>query len=197
MTRASLFRRLRRDKRGTAITEFALTAPLFLLVLMGILDFSWLLYGKEVLSGAVSQSARAATLEGNAVSQTALDAAVRTQVQKVFKNATVTFTRQAYNSFDEIGDPESFTDTNANGQYNSGECFEDVNGNGNWDADRGSTGNGGADDVVLYTASMTVTRVLPVWKMIGKSQQKTITASSVLRNQPYNTATNSTTVICT
>ena len=37
-------RRLARDDRGTAITEFALTAPLFLLILMGIFDFSWQMY---------------------------------------------------------------------------------------------------------------------------------------------------------
>ena len=41
MTRATFFRRLRRDQRGNAIVEFALTAPLFLIVVFGILDFSW------------------------------------------------------------------------------------------------------------------------------------------------------------
>lgn len=197
MKRALPSRPLARDQRGTAIMEFALTAPLFLMVLMGILDFSWTLYGKEVLSGAMSQAARASTLEGNALDQSALDASVRAQVQKVFKNAPVTFTRQAYNSFDEIGDPESYTDSNGSGSYDSGECFEDVNGNASWDSDRGVSGNGGADDVVLYTATVQVTRVMPVWRMLGQSQQTTISSTSVLRNQPYNSGTDSTRVICT
>jgi Flp pilus assembly protein TadG len=190
-------RSLRRDTRGTAITEFALTAPLFLLILMGIFDFSWQMYAKQVLSGSVAQAARASTLEGNASSQTALDAAVRKQVKKVFKNANVTFTRKAYDSYDEIGDPENYTDSNKNGRYDSGECFQDVNGNGSWDADRGQTGNGGAEDVVVYSAAMEVTRILPVWAMLGQPQKTTIKASTVLRNQPYAAATSTNKVICT
>lgn len=197
MTRRPIRHLLDRDERGTAIMEFAFAAPVFLLVLMGIMDFSWTLYGKGVLSGAVAQVARASTLENNALDQSALDARVRSQVQKVFKDAPVTFTRKAYNSFDDIGDPESYTDSNSNGSYDSGECFEDVNGNSSWDSDRGTSGNGGADDVVLYTASVRVTRVMPIWRMLGQSQERTISASSVLRNQPYNTGTDSTQVICT
>ncbi len=198
MTRFQRFARaLCRDDRATAVTEFALTAPLFLLILMGIFDYSWQMYAKQVLSGAVAKVGRASTLEGNASSQTALDADVRAKVQKVFNGATVTFTRKAYDSYDEIGDPENYTDSNSNGRYDSGECFQDSNGNGSWDTDRGQAGNGGADDVVVYTASMEVTRVLPVWKMLGQAQNKTITASTVLRNQPYNAATSVNTVICT
>jgi Flp pilus assembly protein TadG len=189
--------RLRRDDRGTAITEFALTAPLFLLILMGIFDYSWQMYGKQVLSGAVAKAARAATLESSSGSQTTLDAAVRKQVKRVFKDANVTFKRQSYDSYDEIGDPENYTDSNKNGRYDTGECFQDVNGNGSWDSDRGKTGNGGAEDVVVYTASMKITRVLPVWRMLGQPQESTIQASTVLRNQPYAAATATSTVICT
>lgn len=192
-----LFRRLAPDVRGNAVTEFALTAPLFLLVLMGIFDFSWQLYAKEVLSGAVAKVGRASTMEGVANSQTALDAQVRAQVQRVFKDANVTFSRLSYNSYDDIGNPENYTDSNGNGHYDVGECFEDVNGNGTWDSDRGAAGNGGADDVVLYTATMTINRILPVWKMLGQSQSKSISAKTILRNQPYNIATSTSTVICT
>ncbi|WP_077146898.1 TadE family protein [Sphingopyxis sp. KK2] len=195
--RLTALRRLRRDNRGTAITEFALMAPLFLLILMGIFDYSWQMYGKQVLAGAVAKAARAATLESAAGSQTTLDAAVRKQVKLVFKDANVTFDRKSYDSYDEIGDPENYTDSNKNGRYDKGECFQDVNGNGSWDSDRGKTGNGGAEDVVVYTASMKITRVLPVWRMLGQPQESTIHSSTVLRNQPYAAATATSTVICT
>ncbi|MDP3782281.1 MAG: pilus assembly protein, partial [Sphingopyxis sp.] len=69
--------------------------------------------------------------------------------------------------------------------------------NASWDADRGQTGNGGAEDVVLYTATLEIDRVLPVWKMMGQSQQSSMTATTVLRNQPYNAATSTKQVICT
>lgn len=190
-------RRLRRSEQGNAIVEFALTAPLFLLILMGIFDFSWQIYGKQVLQGAVSKAARDATLESNAINQAALDTKVREKVLNVFKNGDVTFERKSYDSYSEVGQPEAFTDSNKNGVYDAGECFEDVNGNSNWDADRGATGNGGAEDVVLYTATLEIERVLPVWKMLGQSQTSRIQATTVLRNQPYNAATSTKKVICT
>lgn len=193
----AFFRRLRRSEQGNAIVEFALTAPLFLLILMGIFDFSWQIYGKQVLQGAVSKAARDATLESSAVNQTALDAKVREKVLNVFPSGDVTFVRKSYDSYSEVGQPEAFTDSNKNGRYDSGECFEDVNGNSGWDADRGATGNGGAEDVVLYTATLEIQRVLPVWKMLGQSQTSRMQATTVLRNQPYNAATSTKRVICT
>lgn len=196
MTRRSFLRRLRRSEQGNAVVEFALTAPLFLLIITGIFDYSWQIYAKNTLQGVVSNSARAATLEGNALDQTILDNKVRDQVLNVFPKGTVTFARKAYDSYSEVGDPEAFTDANSNGRYDSGECFEDVNGNSNWDADRGQTGNGGAEDIVVYTASLRITRVLPVWAMLGQSQQVTLNATTVLRNQPYNAATSTRRVIC-
>lgn len=197
MTRRLLIRRLRRSEQGNAIVEFALTAPVFLLILMGIFDYSWQIYGKQVLQGAVSKAARDATLEGNALNQTALDEKVRQKVLKVFRNGQVTFVRKAYDSYSEVGEPEAFTDSNNNSRYDSGECFEDVNGNNSWDADRGQTGNGGAEDVVLYTATLEIERVLPVWNMLGQSQRSRMEATTVLRNQPYNAATSTKKVICT
>jgi hypothetical protein len=189
-------RDLGRHQRGVAAVEYAITAPLFLLLLMGVFDFSWQFYAKQVLQGAVAKAARDSTLESNAGNQTALDAKVRREVQKVFFNAEVTFTRKVYDSFDQVGKPEAFKDKNGNNRYDSGECFEDYNGNGSWDADRGKNGNGGADDVVLYTASMEFKRILPVWKMLGQPQSMTLSQSTVLRNQPYRAGTDANPAKC-
>jgi hypothetical protein len=198
MTRRLAFaRRLRRDRRGAAILEFALTAPVFLLLLMGIFDFGWQLYARQVLQGAMSKAARDSTLEANMASQTALDARVETAVKNVFRQATVDFSRKTYDSFDAVGSPEPFVDKPPlNGKYDIGECFEDINGNGKWDADRARGGNGGADDVVLYTATMTFDRVLPVWNILGQSKTVTLTETTVLRNQPFTIGTDANPVKC-
>lgn len=187
---------LRRNTRGTAMVEFALTAPVFLLILMGIFDYCWQLYAQQVLQGAVSQAARASTLEGYAGTQAGLDSRVRTKVIEVFKHADVQFSRKSYDSYNQVGKPEPFTDKNGNNQWDSGECFEDVNGTGSWEADSGRNGNGGADDVVLYIVSMKFKRVLPVWKMLGQPQEMTLKSSTILRNQPYSTSSASGAVIC-
>lgn len=194
--RPALLRRLLGNKRGTAIMEFALTAPVFLLLLMGIFDYCWQMYAQQVLQGAVSQAARLSTLESFSADQKRLDDNVRSKVLDVFHGATVEFKRKAYESYDLVGKPEPLTDKNGNGVWDSGECFEDMNGTGSWEADRGLDGNGGADDVVLYVASMKFNRVLPVWSMLGQPQETTLRAQTVLRNQPFGTNTSSREVIC-
>ncbi len=192
----TLVRRLRRDQRGTAMVEFALTAPVFLLLLLGIVDYCHQMYAQQVLQGAVSQSARLSTLESYAGNQTLLDESVRSRVKAVYKEADVKFKRLAYESYDQVGKPEPLTDKNGNGVWDTGECFEDLNGTGAWEADRGTAGNGGADDVVLYEASMEFARLLPVWKMLGQPEATTLRASTVLRNQPYNANAVTSQVIC-
>ena len=197
MKRPVLFlRRFRRDQRGTALIEFALTAPVFLLLLVGVFDYCWQMYAQQVLQGAVSQAARLSTLEAYAEDQQALDAKVKSKVLSVFKDADVRVKRLAYESFDQVGKPEPLTDKNGNNVWDPGECFEDMNGTGNWESDRGTSGNGGADDVVLYQVSMKFNRVLPTWRMLGQPEETTLTSSTVLRNQPYNANASSSKVIC-
>jgi Flp pilus assembly pilin Flp len=190
--RSALIARLRRSERGAALLEFALTAPVFLLLLMGIFDYSWQMYAQQVLQGAVDKAGRDSTLEKFAADQSALDNVVAEQVKNVFSSAELTFTRKAYDSFSQVGTEERYSDNKPkNGRYDFGECFDDFNGNGKWDADRGRGGNGGADDVVLYTASMKINRVLPVWVMLGQNQETTLSSSTVLRNQPFANGTDS------
>lgn len=195
--RLPLIRRLAGHQRGAAMVEFALTGPMFLLLLMGIFDYSWQMYAKQVLHGAMNQAARAATLEDFSSDQTALDVMVSERVHTVFYNADLKFTRRAYDTFNQVGKPEAFTDKNGNNSYDRGECYEDSNGNNSWDAAAGRDGSGGADDIVLYTATMRFKRVLPVWVFLGQPQETTLSAATVLRNQPYNTGPTVTRVVCT
>jgi Flp pilus assembly protein TadG len=197
MARTNKFlRRLTADRRGVAAIEFAIVAPLFFLVTMGVFDLSYQFYIKSALSGAIEKAGRNATLEGFSASQSALDDAVRDSVTKVYASATVTFTRKAYNGYADVGAPERFTDVNANNVFDSGECFQDSNGNGTWDSDAGTSGNGGADSVVSYTATAEINRVFPLWKMLGQPQVKRISATTVLRNQPFSDGTTTTATIC-
>ena len=83
--------------------------------------------------------------------------------------------------------PEPFEDTNGNNQRDPGECYRDINGNGSWDAEPGTTGQGGANDVTLYRIRITYPRIFPVAPLIGASPYQTVTAETLLKNQPYAT----------
>lgn len=190
-------RRLRSDERGAYLIELALLLPMFLMLIMGIFDIGIAMYAKSVLAGAVEQAARENTLETSAGSQTAIDALVTQRVGTVAGYGTLSFARQNYDNFSDVGSPENFTDSNGNGVRNPGECYQDVNGNGTWDADRGAAGQGGASDVVIYTVTLNYNRLFPLWRMLGEPQAADIKVTTVLRNQPYTNQTTTSVVRCT
>ncbi|KQN26175.1 hypothetical protein ASE86_08475 [Sphingomonas sp. Leaf33] len=180
---------LRRDKRGATIVEFAIVAPVMCMLLMGAFDVSHTLYTQAALQGIVQKTARDSTLEASnaAEAQTLLDEKVRDQVSALYKAANITISRRFYRSFTEAAAAraETYTDTNANNTCDAGEPYEDTNGNSVWDRDGGNAGQGGAKDATLYTVTLTYPHVMPVAGMLGLGNTTTVSAKTILRNQPY------------
>lgn len=181
-----LLQHLRGDQRGNTVIEFAIVAPVMLMLMMGLGDLLHQAYAQSVLSGAIQKAARDSAIQGGANQTTQLDAGVLAMVGKVVKNYTYVSSRKSYASFSLVK-AEKFTDTNNNGVRDAKECFDDVNGNGIWDSDPGKTGQGGANDVALYSMSITYTRIFPVARLLGFSATQTIAAQTLLKNQPYAT----------
>ena len=177
---------LRPDQNGVIAVEFALVAPVLMLMLMGLFDLSYNMYTTQMLQGAIENAARNSSIEGAVGKEAQLDAMVTTAVRAVAPTATLSFTRRAYSSFTKAGRPEDFTDVDSDGVCSKGEPFEDANGNGKWDTDGGKTGFGGARDAVLYTVVVKYQRAFPIAALIpGQSKTFTLSAATVLRNQPY------------
>jgi Flp pilus assembly protein TadG len=188
---------LRRDRRGAAIVEFAIIAPVMMLVLMGLGDLSYQIYAQSILNGAMQKAGRDSAIQGGGNNTAVLDGKVSDMVHRIAANAVIAFTRKNYDSFSVIK-PEPFTDTNGNGVRNAGECYTDINNNLQWDADPGLTGQGGANDVTMYTATVTYPRLFPVAGLFGWPNTLTISATTLLKNQPYATqSVASPTTICT
>lgn len=196
MSRA-LLNRLRADRRGAAMVEFAIIAPTLMVVMTTLGDFAHDSYVKSVLQGAVHKAARDGTLESGSTNLGAIDQKVRKIVYPTVNNATFSFSRKAYSTFSNVGRPEPFTDSNGNGTRNAGECYQDYNNNSNWDADMGRDGAGGARDIVLYTVTVTYPRIMPIYGLVGLPQDNTVEATTVLKNQPYGTQNTTAAVRCT
>jgi len=190
-----LLRRLARDEQGTTLLEFAFVAPVLCLLLMGLFDLGFQIYGQTVLQGAMQEAARKSALEPTVTTTAQLDADVTEAVNDVIPGATLAFTRTNYETFADVRKPEDYTDNNNNDVCDNGEPFEDVNGNSTWDADRGGDGLGGARDAVLYNATATFDRLFPLSSFINVPNSVTVDAGTVLRNQPYDTQTQRTPVI--
>ena len=83
---------------------------------------------------------------------------------------------------------EPFQDNNMNGIYDPAkECFTDTNNNKVWDADPSNKGQGGAGDVVVYRMDISYPRLFPVAKLMGMSPRAQLSATTILKNQPYKT----------
>ena len=189
-----------KDKRGTAILEFAIIAPTFLLMLMGTFDLGMAQYVKSIMEGEIQKAGRDSSLQtGSATTrQTTLDTRVRTRVQTIAKDATVTFTRKAFQRYSNVSAArEDFIDANSNGTCNAGESYTDWNNNSTWDLLGGSTGQGGAKDAVVYTATTTYNRLFPLYGLAGFPQEQVLTSTTILVNQPFNEQTVPTTRTCT
>ncbi|WP_373490867.1 TadE/TadG family type IV pilus assembly protein [Parasphingorhabdus sp.] len=182
------FRTLKRDDAGAALVEFALVAPVLLLLIMGMMDVGHRIYATAILQGSVQKAARDASLDDGSANAATIDDRVKELMLPVLQPEPISnfdFQRQNYSNFSDVSQPEDFTDTNNDGECNNGEPYDDANGNDIWDADRGATGQGNAKDAVLYTVRVAYPRLFPMARMIGLPEDEVIEASTVLRNQPF------------
>jgi hypothetical protein len=181
-----LFHRLWGESKGATLVEFGFVGPVLIVLIMGIFDMAHTQYTNALINGALQKAGRDLTLETAGMQQAAIDELVRQQVLNVApKTATVTFEKLSHLDFRDIGESEEFDDINNDGICNNGELFVDANGNGQWDANRGRQGIGGARDAVVYTAVVTYPRLFPMYGLVGMPDTVTLRASTVLRNQPF------------
>lgn len=191
-----LFVRLLRDRQGATLLEFAFVAPVLISMIMAMLDLGHTLYVKSVLNGAVQKAGRDSSLQTEATNANAIDQVVKNAVATVAPGVTFVITRKRYQDFSNIGSPEPFVDTNKNGTRDRGECFQDINGNGVWDTDSSQASQGSASDAAVYTVKISYTHLLPVASLFGASNVQTMSSSTFIRNQPYQSKTASA-IICT
>jgi len=181
------WRALARDERGSTLLEFGLIAPTFLILLLGCANLGQMLYGKVLLNGAIEAAARSSSTENR--DTTAADTMVRKIVGPILPGASYTISRFSYYDYTDVGRMEKFTDGNGNGTCDNGEPYINENGTGGWDNVRRS-GQGGADDVVVYKVVAQYSPLFKIPLMPGQWQQITLTSQTVKKNQPFATQAN-------
>lgn len=179
----TLLRRCRDDRDGVTAVEFAMAGPVLIVLLLGIFDIGHMTYLNAALHGAVQRVARNSALE--AADTKTQDDYVTKAVQQVSPGADVVASRKSYYDFNNIDRPEPWNDANNNGTCDNSESYTDENKNGQWDADVGKSGNGGANDVVVYTVAVTYTPLFPIPGLTDSKNQRTLSASAVKKNQPF------------
>jgi len=184
-------RLLLRDERGAAIMEFGLMIVPLCLVLLGLLDIGLQMYLRSTMQGAVNDVSRMAVVEdpqfsGTGTTEERISAAVRRRLGGLAGHADWEVEINSFESFSQVNVPEKLVaDANDNGEVDPGDCWTDLEVNGEHDADPQRAGLGGADDIALYTATLTMPRVVPMAGLAGLDPNYVIQVKAAVRNQPY------------
>jgi len=73
----------RRNRRGAAVVEFALVAPVFFVMVLGMIEYGRLVMVQQILTNSSREGCRVAVLDGATTSQ------VTTQVSTYLSNASI------------------------------------------------------------------------------------------------------------
>ena len=178
--------RLLRTRRGVSALEFALVAPVFFILLIGVFDLSILFFLMLTLESATLDAARFGST--GAVPE---DATRDKRIRQIVHGATMGLLDDnnldiqmlVYDSYEDVAAAEWLFDVNGNGDHDTGEVFHDVNGNGEWDGDPGVPGSGAADDIVVYRVSAQYQLMTPLMdELIGAIP---IRSAAPIRNEPF------------
>lgn len=186
------------NESGATALEFALVAPVFILVIFGIVEFSVILFAKSVVEGATTVTSRLGKTgyeEDGKSRQDMLVELLNERSSGILDPEKIEITTLVYQNFADIGMAEPLSiDVNGNGVYDAGggDSYQDINGNGQWDSDLGQAGLGGGGDIVVYKVDYPYHIHTPVMSyFLGDNDGNLrINASVVVRNEPYNVFNN-------
>jgi Flp pilus assembly protein TadG len=184
-----MLRRFLRCESGVTALEFAFVSPVLLLFIVGILEFAMIFLASNVMENAVNNASRTGKTgyveSGISREQTLLNA-ISERIGGFLDPSKITIAATTYESFDDIGQGEPYTDSDGSGAYEAGETFTDTNGNGQWDSDMGSSGYGNSGEVVVYRISYPWNLMTPLLgNIIGTDGVLTLSTRIVVRNEPY------------
>jgi hypothetical protein len=180
-------RRLRRACEGVAALEFALVFPAVLILVMGVIEVSMILFVSALMEGGLRDAARFGITGNIPTGKTREEAIIDIVNDRLMGFAHVTsgdVKMRVYKCLSEIGQPEPLTnDVNHNGKYDPGDSYTDINGNGQWDADMAASGAGGSGDVVVYQLSVNWHLLTPFLAPFF-GEEVPLGASIAVRNEP-------------
>lgn len=178
------------NEDGATAVEFAIVAPVLLLLIMGIVDIGMMMFAQGVLENSAFTAARTGKTgytQQNSTREETIIETLHARAGMLLDTADIVVTSVSYSEFDDIGEAEPFIDANGNGTRDNGENYTDVNGNGQYDQDVGRAGNGTASEVVVYTVSYPWRLYTPMVKpILGENGIVNLSSRIVVQNEPYN-----------
>lgn len=181
---------LRKDQHGAVAVEYALILPVFLTLTIGGFELGRVYMVNSTLEGAIANSSRIAMTgnlpAGHTTKESYIESIIRDNLANVGVKDGIIVSMKIYDSFANVGEPEPFTDTNSNQEYDPGECFTDVNGTGVWDDDMGVSGLGGQENIMVMNISVTLPYMTGWFQsVLGGKGTITLSSATAVRNEPF------------
>ena len=187
----TVFRRLAKNEEGATIVEFAVVAPVFFLLLMGIIEFGLIGFHSVALDAAVAQTSRQASL-GNVPSGfpdrvSYVQSELRDRTQGLINSDSIVISANLVSAGGAGASPDiCLTDPpSIGGPCPSGTPFQDVNGIPGYQGNAAAVTLGGAGDIVEIRASYPWRVQIPLLRdFVGRDGVLFITSSTVVKNEP-------------
>lgn len=160
-----------RGNRGVTAMEFAIVLPFMVILILGTIEVGLDLWVDASVESAAQRASRLGITTVIPAGQTR-EQAVQAIVNNVLSTwqslgPVETTTIKSYSSYIAVGQPEPYTDLKNVGHYVLGDPYTDVNKNGVWDADQGTDGAGGYNDIVQYTITFKIKSFTGLPEMMG------------------------------
>lgn len=182
---------LLKNRQGVAAIEFALIAPVFILLLDAILEVSLCMLMNSVVENAASIGSRygkTGQSDPTIGRQQAILDAVQDNSYGLLDPSAVTITLTSFSSLSSIGHPEPcISPATPPCPGVAGVNFVDVNGNTVWDDGNGTPSAGGSGDIVIYSIRAKWPIINPMLRPFLADADGNYIAKSVVtvRNEPF------------
>ncbi|MDX2073349.1 MAG: TadE/TadG family type IV pilus assembly protein [Alphaproteobacteria bacterium] len=174
---------------GASAVEFALIAPVLLLMTIGIIEISLMMLTQNIMESVTftaSRLGKTGYVEAGITREETIIQALHDAADGLLDTTKITVDTQSYNEFGDVGSPEPFVDANGNGIHDDGENYTDVNANGQYDTDMGAAGEGNAGQVVVYIVTYPWSVSTPLLSsLMGDHGVFSLTARAVVKNEPF------------
>tara|TARA_A100000171_G_C2125135_1_gene143046 strand:- start:1320 stop:1898 length:579 start_codon:yes stop_codon:yes gene_type:complete len=134
-----------KSEKGASAIEFAFLAPIFLMMIVAMMELGIMMVIQNSLDAAAREASRLGITGSGTLNAAEREEAIRDRVIEVVQNLSggiakpenIVISISAYDELENLAQPEPFEDGNDNDLYDVGEVYTDVNGNGSYDEDQG------------------------------------------------------------
>lgn len=200
--------RFLRDRHGANVIEVALAFPVFILMLIGVIELAMMMFVQVAVEGGLREASRYGITgqdPGNGVTrEQQIASIIKKHSQDLVQIDASDIEMLVYDDFSSVGQPESYIDGDPNDgpEFKDGidefvPSMHDKNGNGVWDSDQGDAGQGagGSGAVVLYRVRFNWEWLTPLPNLFDKltysstpvKDKVRLEAAIAVQNEPWPT----------